>query len=91
VIFGSVLSFVAFSLFTNGGDRESAIQKFVLQGDFDLKNQINSSHHFLYGHRSGRTKTEIENRAASFNGDSADLKTAIEENRAIGRGESKSR
>jgi ferredoxin len=61
-------------------DRESAIQKFVLQGDFDLKNQINSSHHFLYGHRFWtETKTEIENRAASFNGESADLKTAIEE------------
>lgn len=61
-------------------DRESAIQKFVLQGDFDLKNQINSSHHFLYGHRFWtETKTEIENRAASFNGESADLKAAIEE------------
>jgi ferredoxin len=61
-------------------DRDKAIQKFVLQGNFDLKNQIDSSHHFLYGYRFwAETKAEIENRAASFNDASADLKTVIEE------------
>ena len=32
-------------------DRERLVQKLLLQGDFELKNQIDSSHHFLYGHR----------------------------------------
>ena len=32
-------------------DREKALQKFAMQGDFDLKNQIDSSHKFLFGHR----------------------------------------
>src|SRR5687768_13293881 len=32
-------------------DREEMIRGFALQGDFELKNQIDTSHHFLYGHR----------------------------------------
>src|ERR1043166_3106886 len=32
-------------------DREKLVQQLLLQGDYDLKNQIDSSHHFLYGHR----------------------------------------
>ena len=61
-------------------DREKAIRKFVMQGDFDLKNQIDSSHRFLYGHRFWKeTKAEIEKRAANFAGESTDLKTEIEQ------------
>src|SRR5574341_420034 len=32
-------------------DREKLAHKLLLQGDYDLKDQIDSSHHFLYGHR----------------------------------------
>jgi ferredoxin len=61
-------------------DREKAIQKFVMQGDFNLENQIDSSHRFLYGHRFWKeTKAEIEKRAADFADESADLKNEIEQ------------
>jgi len=32
-------------------DREQLAQQLLLQGDYELKNQIDSSHRFLYGHR----------------------------------------
>ncbi len=32
-------------------DRERLAQQLLLQGEYELKNQIDSSHHFLYGHR----------------------------------------
>ena len=32
-------------------DRERLAQQLLLQGDYELKNQIDTSHHFLYGHR----------------------------------------
>lgn len=32
-------------------NREEAIKKLAIQGDFELKNQIDSSHKFLFGHR----------------------------------------
>ncbi len=61
-------------------DKAKAAQKFVLQGDYELKNQIDSSHKFLYAHRFwAETKAEIETRAASFNNDSAELSAVIEE------------
>ena len=61
-------------------DKAKAIHKFVMQGEYELKNQIDSSHNFLYGHRFwSQTKTEIENHAAVFNNDSADLSAVIKE------------
>ncbi|MBS1795263.1 MAG: (2Fe-2S)-binding protein [Acidobacteria bacterium] len=55
-------------------DREKTIQKLALQGDFELKNQIDSSHKFLYGHRFWKeTKAEIEHYAADFAADGAAL------------------
>jgi ferredoxin len=61
-------------------DKQKAIQKFVLQGDFELKDQIDSSHKFLYGHRFWKeTKAEIEQRAVSFNNETNDLSKVIEE------------
>ncbi len=61
-------------------DREKAIQKFVMQGDFELKNQIDSSHKFLYGHRFWKeTKAEIEARAANFSDETVDLSKVIED------------
>src|SRR6266567_954005 len=32
-------------------DREHLAQQLLLQGDYELKNQIDTSHRFLYGHR----------------------------------------
>src|SRR5213595_2241225 len=32
-------------------DRERLTQQLLLQRDYELKTQIDSSHHFLYGHR----------------------------------------
>ena len=62
-------------------DRDRAIQKFVMQGDFELKNQIDSSHKFLYGHRFWKeTKVAIIAHAGSNgkeNGDLADVARAI--------------
>jgi ferredoxin len=61
-------------------DREKAIQKFVMQGDFELKNQIDSSHKFLYGHRFWKeTKAAIETYAESFKNAAADLTKVIED------------
>lgn len=61
-------------------DKAKAAQKFVLQGDYELKNRIDSSHRYLYGHRFwSETKAEIENRAASFNNADGDLSAMIEE------------
>ncbi len=60
-------------------DTQEAVRKLAMQGDFDLKDQIDSSHKFLYGHRFWKTvKEQIENRAANFDGKSSDLKTEIE-------------
>ena len=61
-------------------DKEKAVQKFAMLGDFDLKDQIDSSHKFLYGHRFWKTvKEEIEKRAENFDGQKSDLKTEIEQ------------
>ena len=58
----------------NAEDVGKAIQKFVIKGDFDLKDQIDSSHKFLYGHRFWKqVKKEIENQTKIFDSDSADL------------------
>ncbi len=32
-------------------DKAVAVQQFAMQGKFELRDQIDSSHHFLYGHR----------------------------------------
>lgn len=59
-------------------DRDKAIQKLVMQGDFELKNQIDSSHKFLYGHRFWKqAKAAIERHAENFKTENADLKTEI--------------
>jgi ferredoxin len=61
-------------------DREKAVQKFVMQGDFELKNQIDTSHKFLYGHRYWKeVKAAVENTAANFSDENADLSKVIEE------------
>lgn len=60
-------------------DKAKTLHQMAMQGDFDLKDQIDSSHKFLYGHRYWKTvKEEIEKRAESFNASSANLKSEIE-------------
>jgi ferredoxin len=47
-------AFYPLSLFNElaaAADREKLAHELLLQGDYELKNQIDSSHHFLYGHR----------------------------------------
>lgn len=61
-------------------DKAKTLHQLAMQGDFDLKDQIDSSHKFLYGHRYWKTvKEEIEKRAESFNDSTANLKSEIEQ------------
>ncbi|HXG84328.1 MAG TPA: 2Fe-2S iron-sulfur cluster-binding protein [Pyrinomonadaceae bacterium] len=61
-------------------NKDEIIQKFVMQGDYELKEQISSSHKFLYGHRFWTdVKQAIENRAASFNNENANLANEIKQ------------
>jgi ferredoxin len=47
-------------------DREETLRSFALKGDLELKNQIDTSHHFLYGHRYWPTvKRKIEKMAST--------------------------
>lgn len=59
-------------------DKAVTIQKFVMQGKYELSEQINSSHDFLYGHRFwNEVKNEISQRAASFDNENTDLSGEI--------------
>lgn len=59
-------------------NRDEAIQKFVMQGDYELKDQIDSSHKFLYGHRYWKeTKNAIVKTADSFKDENMNLAEAI--------------
>jgi ferredoxin len=59
-------------------NKDELIQKFVLQGDYELKDQIDSSHKFLYGHRYWKeVKDAIVEHAQKFNGENADLAEEI--------------
>jgi ferredoxin len=56
-----------FQALTESEDREKLAQQLLLQGDYDLKDQIDTSHRFLYGHRFwARVKRAIETHADSF-------------------------
>jgi ferredoxin len=49
-------------------DREKLVQQLLLQGDYELKHQIDTSHRFLYGHRFWpQVKKAVEQHADSFN------------------------
>jgi len=63
-------------------DREELIRGLALQGDFDLKDQVDTSHHFLYGHRYWKTvKAAIEAETVVFTDQTP---TLLEEVKAIG-------
>ncbi len=63
-------------------DRDETLRGFALQGDFELKDQVDTSHHFLYGHRHWKTvKAAIEAEAVVFTDQTP---TLVEEIKAIG-------
>lgn len=63
-------------------DREDVVRGLALKGDFELKDQIDSSHHFLYGHRFWKkTKCVVEKMADEYNGEDTPL---IETIRSVG-------
>ncbi|MDX6445295.1 MAG: hypothetical protein QOH71_2369 [Blastocatellia bacterium] len=54
-------------------DRDKLVQQLLLQGDYDLKDQVDRSHKFLYGHRFWpQVKSAVEQHADSFNQTSRD-------------------
>lgn len=59
-------------------DREKALQGFKMQGNYALKDQFDTSHHFLYGHRYWKTvKAAIQAEAQVFENDSVELSEEI--------------
>lgn len=62
----------------NAEDREETLRGFALKGDLELKNQIDTSHHFLYGHRFWpKVKRRIEKEAEEFANDEQPLVEVI--------------
>ena len=63
-------SFYPLSLFRalqQADDRDKLAQQLLLQGDYELKDQVNRSHKFLYGHRFWpQVKKTVEQYADSF-------------------------
>jgi ferredoxin len=56
-----------FKALNTASDPEKLTRQLLLQGDFYLRNQIDSSHRFLYGHRYWPTvKAAVEKRASNF-------------------------
>jgi ferredoxin len=67
-----------FDFLQGSEDREKQMKRFVMQGTYDLQDQIDTSHKFFYGHAFWKqVKTAIEARAASFSGDGFDLASEI--------------
>lgn len=63
-------------------DREATLHGFAMQGDFELEGQVDTSHHFLYGHRYWKTiKAAIEAESVVFKDESPTLEDEI---KAIG-------
>jgi ferredoxin len=59
-------------------NKDELIWKLNLQGDYELKNQIDSSHKFLYGHRYWKeVKDASVSRAETFDEENADLAEEI--------------
>ena len=53
-------------------DREKLAHELLLQGDYDLKHQIDTSHRFLYGHRFWpQVKAAVERHAANANAETS--------------------
>ncbi len=62
-------------------DRDATLHGFAMQGNFELKDQIDTSHYFFYGHRYWKTvKAAIEAETAVFTDQTP---TLVEEIKAI--------
>ena len=65
-------AFYPLSLFCalrEAGDRDQMVQQLLLQGDYELKDQIDTSHRFLYGHRFWpQVKRAVEAHAEEWHG-----------------------
>ncbi len=62
----------------NAEDREETFRGFALKGDLELKNQIDTSHHFLYGHRYwSKIKRKIEKEFDEFTGGEPELEAIV--------------
>ena len=67
-----------FRVLQNAENKDELVQKFVLQGVYELKDQIDSSHKFLYGHRFWKeTKDAIVKHAENFHTENANLANEI--------------
>ena len=63
-----------------GEDREEMLHGIAMQGEFELASQIDTSHHFLYGHRFWtKVKCIVEKYTDEFKGESAGLTDIIKE------------
>ncbi len=61
-------------------DKSDLIRKFDMQGNYELVNQIDSSHKFLYGHRYWKEiKDEIASQAENFTANEQDLAGVIKQ------------
>jgi ferredoxin len=59
-------------------NRDELLRGLALKGDFELKDQIDSSHHFLYGHRYWKkSKCVIEKMVDEYNGEETALAELI--------------
>ncbi|MEZ5344103.1 MAG: 2Fe-2S iron-sulfur cluster-binding protein [Pyrinomonadaceae bacterium] len=68
-------------------DKDAALHGFAMQGNYELKNQIDTSHNFLWGHRFwSAVKKAITERSSSFDAGQLDLANEI---RTIGRAAAK--
>ena len=67
-----------FQALANAEDPEKLVQRLLMQGNFYLKDQVDSSHTFLYGHRYWRqVKTAVQKHAALFQPNSSLLSDQI--------------
>ena len=67
-----------FRFLESAEDKEKALQGFNIQGNYTLKDQIDTSHHFLYGHRYWKAvKAAIQAEAQVFENDSVGLAEKI--------------
>jgi ferredoxin len=67
-----------FEFLQTAEDQAVARHKFAMQGTYDLKDQIDSSHKFFYGHAYWKqVKDAVSARVDSFTGDKLDLASEI--------------
>ena len=67
-----------FQALTNADDPEKLAQRLLMQGNFYLKDQIDSSHTFLYGHRFWpEVKAAVQKHAANFEHSATSLSDQI--------------